>query len=104
MLQKVHGIKFSRLEYAELNLVGNGQSFACWMCALLCVLLLVSLTKLEKCGKGGLGFFLMISTFMAGFYLKINALQLYGWDFLKDSYEHEIFFTIAWDLPRIILD
>ena len=51
-----------------------------------------------------MGFFLKISTFMAGFYLMINTLQLYGWDFLEDSYEHEMFFTIAWDLPRIILD
>ena len=52
-----------------------------------------SLTKLiyfvGEAWKGGMGF-----------YLKINALQLYGWDFLKDSYEQEIFSTI---MPEIFL-
>ena len=31
------------------------------------------------------------------FYLMINTLQLYGWNYYKDSYEHGMFFTIAWD-------
>ena len=47
----------------------------------------------------------------------LNDLHIYGWllikdqyspplwlGYLKDPYKQEIFFTIAWDLPRIIWD